>query len=153
MQSEQNSGDLLVFETTYERASTGKRFANYLIDIVVFYLFIIILGIIIGLFAPSLLDFYPDDDGGFGLLDRILSLIIYAAFMSVTEALLKGKSVGKFITRTRAVNLDGSQISTKTAFARGFSRAVPFCVFSALGTPCNPWQDSWTDTMVVNDTK
>jgi uncharacterized RDD family membrane protein YckC len=70
--------------------------------------------------------------------------------MSIVEAIFKGRSIGKFITRTKAVNLDGSQLTTTAAFARGFSRAVPFCVFSALGNPCNPWQDRWTNTMVVD---
>ena len=73
--------------------------------------------------------------------------------MSIVETLLKGKSIGKFITGTRAVNFDGSRISSGTAFTRGFSRAVPFCAFSAFGTPCNPWQDRWSDTMVIDEKK
>ena len=56
--------------------------------------------------------------------------------MSATEAILNRKSLGKLVTQTRAVILDGSQISASTAISRGFSRAVPFCALSALGTPC-----------------
>ena len=33
MQTEQLSEDLLIMEDTYERASTGKRLANYIIDL------------------------------------------------------------------------------------------------------------------------
>jgi uncharacterized RDD family membrane protein YckC len=82
---------------------------------------------------------------------QILALPAYALMMGLFETILKGKTIGKLITRTTAVNRDGSQISTATAFKRGFLRAVPFCAFSALGSPSNPWQDKWTDTMVVNN--
>lgn len=153
MQFDQNPEDLLSIEVTYERAGTGKRLANYLIDLAVFYIFLFGLGIILGLIAPATLDVISNYSSGLGLVDRIITLLLYGTFMSLVEGLLKGKSVGKLITKTRAVNIDGSQISISTAFARGFSRAVPFCVFSAFGTPCNPWQDRWTNTMVIDENK
>ncbi|HEX9513187.1 MAG TPA: hypothetical protein VF939_22005 [Puia sp.] len=28
---------------------------------------------------------------------------------------------------------------------------VPFEVFSALGSPCHPWHDRWTDTLVIDE--
>jgi uncharacterized RDD family membrane protein YckC len=150
MQPEQNFEDLLAMEVNYERASTGRRFANYIIDFIVFYVVIILLAIILGIFAPTLIEELTDDNSSLGLLDRIVTLILYAVFMSINEIWFKGKSVGKYITKTRAVNVDGSRISASTAFARGFSRAVPFCALSAFGNPCNPWQDKWTNTIVVN---
>lgn len=153
MQFDQNPQDLLADEIFYQRASTGQRLANYLIDLVVFYIFMFVIGMVIGLVAPGMLTSFANDSSSANLLDRLLSLFLYALFMSVVEALLKGKSVGKFITKTRAVNLDGSQITASTAFGRGFSRAVPFCAFSAFGEICNPWQDRWTNTMVINDVK
>ena len=153
MQNEQNGQDLLNFETNYVRAESGKRFLNYIIDLVLFYILIFCAGIIIGLISPETLDSLDDDSASFGLMDRIVTLIFYAIYMSAIEVIFKGKSLGKLITKTRAVNLDGTQISTQTAFARGFSRAVPFCAFSAFGSPCNPWQDKWTNTMVVEEQK
>ena len=107
-------------------------------------------GILLALTAPGTL-YSISDTGGFALLDRLISLVLYALYMGTIEAVFKGKSLGKLITGTRAVNLDGSHISAGTAFTRGFSRAVPFCAFSAFGTPCNPWQDRWTNTMVVDE--
>jgi uncharacterized RDD family membrane protein YckC len=145
--------DLLADEVFYERASTGKRLANYIIDMIVFYLIMIVVGILVAAVWPNTFDAFVNDSSGFNLLDRLFSLLLYGLFMSVVEAVLKGRSVGKLITKTRAVNLDGSPITAGTAFSRGFSRAVPFCVFSAFGDPCNPWQDKWTATMVVNDVK
>ena len=148
-----SSEDILDFGADYQRASAGKRLLNYLIDVVTIYLLAIAFAIILELLSPGSLDRFVSDDAGFDLIDRIASLAIYAIYMSVMEAVLKGKSLGKYITQTRALNLDGSRISTKTAFVRGFARAVPFCVFSAFGTPCNPWQDRWSNTMVVDEKK
>ncbi|MCX6313557.1 MAG: RDD family protein [Sphingobacteriales bacterium] len=151
MQSETN--DLLNFESTLVRATGGQRLANYLIDIASFYALFIILGIIIALVSPSTIENLDTDTGGFQLIDRLISLLLYAVYLGFAETVLKGKTLGKLITGTRAVNLDGSKITASTAFSRGFSRAVPFCVFSALGSPCNPWQDKWTDTMVIDEKK
>ncbi|MDB5200972.1 MAG: hypothetical protein JWQ27_381 [Ferruginibacter sp.] len=142
--------DLVASETYLVRATTGKRFANYIIDLIVFYLLLFLFGIIIALAAPSVIDGIPDDPG-FGLFDRLLAIFFYGVYMGIVEAVFKGKSIGKLITGTKAVNLDGSQISSRTAFGRGLSKAVPFCAFSALGTPCIPWQDKWTDTMVIDE--
>lgn len=152
MQTEQAT-DFLSIEYTYVRASTGKRFANYIIDLVIFYILIFGFAFLIAFISPSALDYFADESGYSGLVDRILTLILYAVYMSVVETLFKGKSIGKVITGTRAVNLDGSKITVSTAFGRGFSRAVPFCAFSAFGDPCNPWQDKWTKTMVIDEKK
>ena len=151
MPLEESTEEPLLIADDYDRASTLKRLANYIIDIIVFYIFLFILAIVVGIFAPTLLDQFIANDNGYALLDRIITIFIYAIFMSLVESILNGKSVGKYITKTRAVNLDGSKISASTAFARGLSRAVPFCAFSAFGHPCNPWQDRWTNTKVINE--
>jgi uncharacterized RDD family membrane protein YckC len=153
MQIEQTSEDSSIFEDFYERSSAGKRLANYFIDLVLFYVLLFMLGFILALVSPTFVGIVTNQRSDFGLLDRFITLLLYAVYMSVIEALFHGKSLGKLITQTKAVNLDGSQISTAKAFERGFSRAVPFCVFSALGNPSNPWQDRWTNTMVINEKK
>ena len=147
---EQNEQHLLLdLEDTHVRASHGKRLANYILDILAFYLLMVVIGVFWALTSPetiSSLEEYSDNT----LVDRLTSLVLYALFMFAQEAIFKGRSIGKFITGTRAVNLDGSTISVTTALLRGLSRAVPFCAFSALGAPCNPWQDKWTNTMVID---
>ena len=147
--TEQYSTEL--FLDDYARTSTGKRFANYIIDVIVFYIIVFLVSFVIAITYPPFVDFIEDDHDTFPLADRIISLLLYALYMSFTETIFKGKSLVKLITKTRAVNYDGTQISTATAFGRGFSRAVPFAVFSALGTPCNPWHDRWNNTMVVDE--
>jgi uncharacterized RDD family membrane protein YckC len=71
--------------------------------------------------------------------------------MSLIEAMFRGKSIGKLITGTKAVNEDGSDISFAKAFERGLARMVPFEAFSALGEPSYPWHDKWTKTFVIDE--
>ena len=150
---ETTTNDLLAFDNELVRASSGQRLANYIIDIIIFYVLFIVIGIVVAILSPSTIDQLDSGNGGFDLLGQLFSLLFYAVYMGISEAVFKGKSLGKLITKTRAVNMDGSRISVTTAFTRGLSRAVPFCAFSALGTPCNPWQDKWTDTMVIDEKK
>ena len=150
MQSQETSSDLLNnFDNHIVRAESGKRLLNYIIDLAFFYMLAIVVGIFIAIASPSSVESLTDDSNPIG--DRLLGLVLYGLYMSIIEALFKGKSLGKLITRTRAVNMDGSRITVGTAIARGFSRAVPFCAFSALASPCNPWQDKWTDTLVIDE--
>jgi uncharacterized RDD family membrane protein YckC len=153
MQTQQTVHPDLLSNLDYHlvRAETGKRFLNYVIDLFLFYILVTGVYIVINLTSASGLNALEDDSIDNPLIDRLFFIICYAVYMFIIEAVFKGKSLGKLITRTRAVNLDGSNISVSTALARGFSRAVPFCVFSAFGTPCNPWQDRWTDTMVIDE--
>jgi hypothetical protein len=142
---------LLNLDYSLVRAEQGKRFLNYIIDFILFYVILFVGGICLALISPSALEWLADDSALTWWADRLLTFVCYALYMFVVEAVFKGKSLGKLITGTRAVNLDGSRISVSTALARGFSRAVPLCAFSALGKPCNPWQDQWTDTMVIDE--
>ena len=151
MQSELTTNDFIHFETEPKRATTSQRFANYLIDIILFYILFFIFSFIVALAAPSFFGNVDTGSGPYKLLDRLITLVLYALYMGSVEALFNGKSLGKLVTKTRAVNSDGSKISVYKAFERGFSRAVPFCAFSAFGNPSNPWQDRWTDTMVVEE--
>ena len=146
-----NNDMLINFDQHIVRAETGKRFLNYIIDLGLFYVLVMVFGVLLVLVSPASLEWLADDSTGFGLADRLLTIIFYGIYMFLIEAIFKGKSLGKLITRTRAVNVDGSNISVSTALARGFSKAVPFCVFSAFGSPCNPWQDKWTDTIVMDE--
>lgn len=133
------------------RASSGKRFVNYLVDVFFFYVIIILIGAAIGIFAPEWIEYLESSDPIYNLVGRIISLVLYALYMGAIESMLDGKSIGKLVTRTRAVQLNGDKITAGSAFARGVYRAIPFAAFSALGDPSNPWQDRWTDTMVIDE--
>ena len=145
--------EFLELDVNYDRVSHMKRLANYIIDLFGFYIVITILAIFMAFYYPSFLGAIVNDGSGMSWISNLFSLLIYALYMGTIETIFKGRSLGKLITGTRAVNLDGSIISGKTAFLRGFIRAIPFEAFSALGSPSTPWHDKWTDTMVTNNVK
>lgn len=99
MQPNQISDDLLTEEEFYTRSSAGKRLANYIIDLAIFYLLFFVFGFIVALVSPNILDVLADESTGFDLFDRIITLILYALYMSIVEGVFKGKSIGKFITK------------------------------------------------------
>ncbi|HWK02164.1 MAG TPA: RDD family protein [Puia sp.] len=131
------------FEVHLERASTGKRFGNMLIDAIAFYVVYIVLILLVP--ASSRAFFFTP------LLGNILGMVVFALFFGCFEAATRGKTLGKLLTRTRAVQEDGSPITTEMAFIRGFSRIVPFEAFSALGSPSYPWHDRWSHTFVIDE--
>ncbi len=138
------------FEVNLQQAGSGKRFANYLIDLIVFYIIALLFFTILA--AAGITDkLFSNEDLGTNLLDRLLTSIVLGILWGATEALFKGKTLGKLITGTRAVNMDGTNISGQTAFLRGLSRIVPFEPFSALGNPPYPWHDKWTNTYVIDE--
>ena len=145
-----NPQDILSGTIVLTQASRGQRFANYLIDLVVFYIIAILIFAVLAATGVTG-DLFKDETSATNLLDRILTMILLGILWGTTEALFKGKTLGKMITRTRAVNEDGSSITPKTAFARGFSRVVPFEAFSALSDPSYPWHDKWTNTYVIDE--
>lgn len=131
----------------YCRVGSGKRLANYIIDMIAFYMMIFFLSLIIELVFPGSVSEWDID----GITDRIITIILYGLVMFVIEAAFQGKSLGKLITRTRAVNINGKAPSFSQLLKRNFVRAVPFNAFSALGSPCVPWHDRWSDTYVVDE--
>lgn len=148
---DQQQNILAEFETNLVQASGGKRFANYIIDVIVFYILVFITAVLWAYFNPDTIDRYANSSSDITFADRLLYLCYYAIYMFFIELIFKGKSIGKLITGTKAVNEDGSNISPKTAFLRGISRAVPFEAFSALGSPSYPWHDKWTRTYVIDE--
>lgn len=139
-----NYNDTLLDDVDYSlvQASHGRRFANYLIDVIVTYFF---LGVFLGLLiviGHSVIDQTP--------AFNILMIAFFVLIMAIVEVSTNGRSLGKLITGTRVVNHDGTRISFGTALGRSLSRIVPFEAFSALGSPCYPWHDRWTNTYVID---
>ena len=132
-------------------ATTGQRFANHLIDLVVYdlvRLFIINPLVISG---NAIMYSTFSNSTVIMLINQLFFFVFYTSFIFLQEAIFKGKSIGKFVTGTRAVTMDGSFISTKTALLRSLSRIVPFEPFSALGNPPRPWHDRWTHSYVIDE--
>ena len=136
-----------------ERVGPGLRFANLMIDTLVYYGVLIVgLGFVIyGSGQDVDNSFLGREDGGSVALQYLISIASYLGFFTLLEGATKGKTLGKFITGTRALKIDGNKITWKDALMRSLSRLVPFEAFSAFGG--NPWHDRWTDTIVIKDRK
>jgi len=131
----------------YCRASSGQRMANYLIDLLVFYIIIFFWGAAIEILSPGSLS---EMDEVNPLLDRVVSILFYGIVMFGIETAFQGRTLGKLITGTKAIDRDGGTPSFKQLLIRNFTRAVPFNALSAFGSPCTPWHDTWSDTLVVD---
>jgi uncharacterized RDD family membrane protein YckC len=139
-----------------EQASSGKRFANYVIDRIAFLLIIFLSALFFLIVdvddANSFINYYAVSLIGFGsIFGSLFHGLAQGVFMGLIEGLTRGKSLGKLITGTRTVNGDGTRINFKTALLRGLSRAAPLEVFSGLGSVSYPWHDKWTGTIVVDE--
>ncbi|MDA7501645.1 RDD family protein [Chitinophagales bacterium] len=138
----------------YEYASEGSRFSNSIVDQIVNA--ILVFGV--ALVSILLLDL----SGGMGLLseenDAVLTLFSYvlAYLVSImyyagSEYLFKGKTLGKLVTKTRAVTEDNERMSFGTCFKRSFCRLIPFEAFSFLSDNPQGWHDRFSNTKVILD--
>jgi uncharacterized RDD family membrane protein YckC len=138
--------DILVdLQPRLVHANTGKRLANYFIDLVIFYLLFFVGALALFVASPDTAEGSSDTANTLWL--RLFAMLTYGLYMGLLEGVFKGRTVGKFITGTKVVNEDGSPISFSTALARGFCRIVPFEPLSAFG---NPWHDKWNKTYVID---
>jgi uncharacterized RDD family membrane protein YckC len=120
-------------------AGTGQRFGNLVIDMIAAYGIMFMV-----LYAMG--KHYTHMSQGSAILYELGTRLGYYFLM---EALF-GKTLGKFITRTHVVNMDGEKPSFGTILGRTFCRLIPFEAFSFLsGRP--GWHDTISGTRVVND--
>nr|WP_315219825.1 RDD family protein [uncultured Flavobacterium sp.] len=128
-------------------ASSGKRFLNYIIDMIFFviamYLFGLFLGILIALGFEGI-SFWMQGLGDLGW--NLIGITILLVYYTLTEGFF-GRSVGKFITGTVVVDENGEKINFGSALKRSLCRLIPFDGLSFFGS--RGWHDSITDTYVV----
>lgn len=130
-------------------ASQGKRFANFLIDRIMLALIFFGFGIVAAAVGGEESIAWMEDMNR--ILDYILTAFVGTFYYVLMEGLMNGKTIGKYITRTKVVDQYGGAPDFGTIFVRTISRFVPFEQFSFLGDLGNGWHDKWSKTMVVED--
>ncbi|WP_313374781.1 RDD family protein [Chishuiella sp.] len=133
------------------KANQGVRFLNFIIDSIFIVISIIIIFSIISLFIYFInpeSNIFNEIENIHPLLDRILTSSAYFLIYFGIEAITKGRSIGKYITGTKVVMIDGTNPTIKDYFSRNISRIIPFDAFSFLGG--NGWHDKISKTTVVN---
>jgi len=132
-----------------KEAGTGKRFLNYLIDLVCLYLFSMMFGfvlaIVLSLMAPGALSFLDNPNI---LLNYLIGIIFGTLYYVILEG-STGRTIGKLITQTKVVDNEGHKPGLTKILKRSVCRFIPFEPFSFLGSSSRGWHDSLSDTRVV----
>lgn len=123
-----------------QAVSTGRRFANFIIDIILF-----------RITATLLIMFFADTDFIQGLAENAVADWLFGIFLLflyyfIFETAFQ-RTPAKFMTGTKVVMQDGSKPDAATIVKRTLSRFVPFEPFS--GSEGTWWHDRWTKTRVV----
>lgn len=151
LQSLQFGSDTEIPDNQYE-ASSGRRFANYLIDTVFCIVFSYSVGSALGLIMFDVPGLYPAftwiiEHGKlgeiiFGSLVMLLYYIFFESFFEITPA--------KIITKTKVVASNGSKAPFLNIIGRTFVRLLPFESFSFFGSG-RGFHDRFSGTKVIED--
>ena len=82
------------------------------------------------------------------LIYNIIAINNLILYYFIFESITKRRTLGKLITSTKVIMIDGSEPTTKDYFIRSICRIIPFEGFSFLGL--NGWYDKFSKTTVVN---
>ncbi|MGG5210987.1 RDD family protein [Chryseobacterium sp. MIQD13] len=128
------------------RASKGARFANYLIDLVAFYIAFFVILMILMVISPAYREWITNTSD---IVQRLIGIISYILFTFFIEAVTGGRSLGKLITGTRVIMTDGQKPSVGDYFLRNIIRGIILVdQLSFLGE--NGFHDNWSNTRVIN---
>lgn len=135
------------------RAQKGIRLANLIIDraiiTIIFFAFGVIAALIYNLTNNDFLlkiVYKMSEINRF--LDILITSFIYFMYTFLIEYFTKGRSIGKYITGSKVICIDGTEPTFNDYLIRNISRIVPFDALSFLGE--NGWHDKWSETRVIN---
>lgn len=128
-------------------AGSGKRFLNFILDTVFYYIFCLVLGFVLGIMLVILPEWQSFIDFENKLVAYAFAIIAWFLYFAVQES-MTGRTVAKFITRTKVVNQNGEIPGFYTILLRTVCRLIPFDSFSYLGDGPG-WHDELSKTSVV----
>ena len=130
--------------TETNTVSSGIRFLNFIIDSIIW----LILAFICSLFIEIVLQ--PTNKSVITFYAYLLIFGTYLAYYAVMEIKFQ-KTVGKFITKTKVVTLQGARPKNGKIITRTFCRLIPFDRISFIFTT-NGFHDRLSKTTVVKQT-
>ncbi len=128
-------------------ASQSLRFANSLLDLLIFLIVLVLSGMAVRLLSAPLLDVMWK---GLPILNLGVMAFWLIAYYTAFETLF-GKSPAKFITRTKVVMTNGRRPSLRAVLLRTVCRFIPFEALSFLRAAPVGWHDQLSSTRVVHD--
>lgn len=119
------------------------RFVNFVIDFVVIFIFY-------GMIVPSFEQFLNLSSQTQLIIYRMGTLAIFFAIYYIPFEHKYQKTLGKIITKTKVVNLEGEKAVLGDIISRTFCRLIPFDRFSFFFTR-NGFHDAISKTKVIKD--
>lgn len=131
-------------------ASIEKRLANFIIDLIS----IMVFSIFIGGFLGGILGFADTDalddfEAQNTLRDYLFGFVVITLYYAIFES-LTGRSLAKYITKTKVIDLNGEKPDLLTILVRTLCRFIPFNAFSFLFYNGSGWHDRLSNTKVVD---
>lgn len=138
----------------YCYAYSWWRLLGWIIDILVFYAFTFVGTLVYHIANPAQLD-AVDDTGS--SIATLIGMAIWMLCYFVCEAFCNGRTLGKWITGLKVVDLDGNKPGIGKIALRTLCRLIPFDCLSFFGTDKwssednldGFWHDSLSKTYVV----
>ncbi|MFI2741843.1 RDD family protein [Zhouia sp. PK063] len=132
-------------------ADKGLRFANYIVDriasILLLYGIIFVISYVsVIINIEQIANFFVNINP---VVDWLISTLFYILYYHLFEGITKGRSLGKYITKTIAIDQEGNPVNFERAFIRSLCRLIPFDPLSFLGNTARGWHDSFSKTYVV----
>lgn len=125
----------------YVLAGTGRRFLNLSIDSLAHQLLTAVFALVVAAVTPPA-------NGPPTVAELAIVLLSYPIYYILLEH-YTGTTIGKLLTGTRVVHVNGGKPSFLQIVGRTFARLVPFEALSALGSPPVPWHDEWANCRVI----
>lgn len=125
-------------------ASKDRRFITFIVDFILLRF----------IFAHSIAPVWPAISSQIpsaihGIIYNFLWFTLFVLYYIVFESIWN-KTTGKFLTKTRVVNLTGGRPSFKQIVIRSFARLIPLDVISFFWKN-GRWHDRLSKTLVVNE--
>lgn len=130
-------------KTDYVRAPMIKRLINYIIDLSsIISITTFVLALIN--FSAQSIDIAEND------IIQIVLVIIAPSYYYFMES-KTGKTIGKYVTRTKVISTNGGELTSRQCLFRVLCRIIPFEYISGFLSDGVFWHDSIPGTLVVND--
>jgi uncharacterized RDD family membrane protein YckC len=147
----------IIKDDSIKETSLLKRFINLFLDTIFYIIFVIIFSFILSIFIILLENaglmpesLYKDYEK---IIDAILGNIFGLSLFFLYYVFLEfkfEKTIGKFITGTKVVLINGEKPDVLTLVIRTLCRLIPFDAFSYIFAKESGWHDRFSKTMVVD---
>jgi len=137
-------------EVIAKMASQWKRFMNYLLDmvfvVIIIFIFFLFLGMVLAIVSPSVVSNFRESNVLFEYFISFITIMIYYT----TYETITGRTIAKYITKTKIVTELGEKPNFKTILIRSLCRFIPIEPFSILFNDGSCWHDTISKTKVIN---